>query len=158
MKHTIDARVIDGLREVRHDSRYLKTRGYMQHGDISVYRHCVSVAGLSCRIAAVLPFAVNYNALVRGALLHDYFLYDWHNSDGGKHRLHGFTHPATALRNAEQDFNLSDTEREIIRRHMFPLTPIPPRCREAWVVCLADKLCALRETAHHHRHTAQAHP
>ena len=31
-------------------------------------------------------------------------------------------------------------------RHMFPLVPIPPACREAWIVCLADKACALGET------------
>ena len=31
-------------------------------------------------------------------------------------------------------------------RHMFPLVPVPPTCREAWIVCLADKWCALRET------------
>ena len=29
---------------------------------------------------------------------------------------------------------------------MFPLVPVPPTCREAWIVCLADKWCALRET------------
>ena len=28
----------------------------------------------------------------------------------------------------------------------FPLVPVPPTCREAWIVCLADKWCALRET------------
>ena len=30
---------------------------------------------------------------------------------------------------------------------MFPLTPLPPRSREAWLVCLADKLCAVQEMA-----------
>lgn len=37
-------------------------------------------------------------------------------------------------------------EREIIKKHMFPLTPIPPTCREACLVCLADKICAAKET------------
>ena len=30
--------------------------------------------------------------------------------------------------------------------HMFPLVPLPPRHAEAWVLCLADKAVALRET------------
>ena len=29
-----------------------------------------------------------------------YFLYDWHAHDGGRHRMHGFTHGGTAMRNA----------------------------------------------------------
>ena len=41
-------------------------------------------------------------SLVRGALLHDYFLYDWHQPHK-EYGLHGFTHPSTALRNAVQD-------------------------------------------------------
>ena len=42
--------------------------------------------------------------------------------------------------------NVTSRERNIIARHMFPLVPVPPTCREAWIVCLADKWCALRET------------
>ena len=34
---------------------------------------------------------INEKSLIRGALLHDYFLYDWHKSDQG-HRLHAFFH------------------------------------------------------------------
>lgn len=84
-------------------------------------------------------------SLLRGALLHDYFLYDWHDPDPS-HRLHGFRHPFFALARAEEDFELTPRERNIIVRHMFPLVPVPPTCREAWIVCLADKWCALCET------------
>lgn len=45
-----------------------------------------------------------------------------------------------------EDFALSEIEKETIRRHMFPLNPIPPRCREAWIVTLADKICSGGET------------
>ena len=88
---------------------------------------------------------VDRRSLVRGALLHDYFLYDWHDPDPS-HRWHGFFHPQTALKNAERDFSVGDTERDMIAHHMFPLVPRPPRCRESALLCLADKLCALRET------------
>ena len=51
--------------------------------------------------------------LVRGALLHDYFLYDWHTrkSAKGLKELHGFSHPETALRNAGRDYRLTPCER-----------------------------------------------
>ncbi|MDY4045137.1 MAG: phosphohydrolase, partial [Oscillospiraceae bacterium] len=51
-----------------------------------------------------------------------------------------------ALRNADRDFELNDTERDMIKKHMFPLNPTPPRFKETAVLCLADKYCALRET------------
>ena len=123
-------------------------RGFVQHGDVSVYDHVMSVAEQSCRMADALArwgVSVDRASLVRGALLHDYFLYDWHDPDPS-HRLHGFRHPFTALANAEQDFSLTPRERNVIVRHMFPLVPVPPACREAWIVCVADKVCALRET------------
>lgn len=123
-------------------------REFVQHGDVSVYEHVVAVAVESCRMADALArhgIAVDRPSLVRGALLHDYFLYDWHDPDPS-HRLHGFRHPFFALHNAEDDFTLGERERNIIARHMFPLVPVPPTCREAWIVCGADKLVALRET------------
>ena len=133
------------LRYLENAGRLNETKNYIQHGSISVYAHCVNVARMSVRIAKWLPIQVNMDALVIGALLHDYFLYDWHIKRKG-HHFHGFTHPATALRNAEKEYNLGDIERNIISRHMFPLTIVPPMCREAWLVCLADKYCAVKET------------
>lgn len=90
--------------------------------------------------------------LIRGALLHDYFLYDWHiPDDENPHRLHGFYHPGVALRNALKEYHLTEREKDIIRKHMWPLTVIPPGCREAWIVSAADKWCSLLETLHMHR-------
>ncbi len=120
------------------------TKQYIQHGDVSVYNHCVSVALCSCMIAKKLGIKVNMRSLIRGALLHDYFLYDWHEPSD-EHRLHGFFHPAKAMENAVRDYGISDLEKKIILRHMFPLTVIPPTCREAWIVCIADKICATKE-------------
>ena len=77
-------------------------------------------------------------------MLHDYFLYDWHVGKG--HKIHGFTHPKAALINAQEDFNLTKRERDIIVKHMFPLTPIPPKYKESIIVCLVDKGCSLYET------------
>ena len=83
-------------------------------------------------------------ALSRGALLHDYFLYDWHVRDPLR-KKHAFFHPSAALENARRVFELSEVECDIIRKHMFPLTPVPPRYREGWLVVLADKVCSVYE-------------
>ena len=135
------------LSEVRTDkkSHFKQTSGFVQHGNTLVMKHCISVAYVSLMIAKKLHIKVDRKALVRGALLHDYFLYDWHEKNKG-HSLHGFKHPYFALRNASRDFRLNDIEKNVIVRHMFPLTPIPPKCREAWIVCMADKYCSARET------------
>lgn len=145
---TAAAEVAAEAARLEREGRLGLCREFVQHGDVSVYEHVVAVAVESCRMADALArhgIAVDRPSLVRGALLHDYFLYDWHDPEPW-HRLHGFRHPFFALRNAENDFTLDERERNIIVRHMFPLVPVPPTCREAWIVCGADKLVALRET------------
>mgnify|MGYP000528131348 CR=1 FL=1 len=54
------------------------SRNFYQHGSISVYEHSVSVACVSLALSRALLIDSNERSLVRGALLHDYFLYDWH--------------------------------------------------------------------------------
>lgn len=135
-------------RTLEEAGRFSLTRSFIQHGNVSVYEHVRSVARASAAFASLLQrmgVRIDRASLIRGALLHDYFLYDWHDPDPS-HRLHGFTHPSTALERASEDFELTERERNIIARHMFPLVPIPPTCREAWIVCMADKACALGET------------
>ncbi|MCD7771464.1 MAG: HD domain-containing protein [Oscillospiraceae bacterium] len=132
------------LRELERDGRFGMERAYPHHGDTSVYTHSVHVAKMSLKLSRILPGEFHSKELIRGALLHDYYLYNWHNSNEG-HRLHGFHHAKTALRNAKADYKLTPIEENIIEHHMFPLNPAPPTCREAWIVCVADKVCAVRE-------------
>jgi uncharacterized protein len=121
-----------------------KSKEYIQHGTITVYDHCVAVAYYSLRVANRLRIRASRSRIVRGALLHDYFLYDWHlpHEPSG---LHGYTHPGTALANAMKEFDLDKVERDTIARHMFPLTPIPPRYIESLIVCLVDKVLSFGE-------------
>ena len=121
-----------------------RMRTYKQHGMTSIFSHSVNVACVSVWLAACLHLRVDERAMIRGALLHDYFLYDWHVS-AKEHRWHGFRHAGTALANASRDFEIGDVERDVIRKHMFPLNPALPRYRETVIVTLADKLCAVQE-------------
>jgi len=117
----------------------------IQHGSTSVLAHSAAVAATAIVVARELQMPVDAKALARAALLHDYFLYDWHVPDPS-HRLHGFTHPYVAARNALRDYRASGHEQAIIRTHMFPFTPLPPTSREAWLVCLVDSALAAHET------------
>ncbi len=132
--------------EILHGGRYAEMKKYYSHSDITVHTHCIKVAFAAYRFAVEHEIPCDVRALVRGALLHDYYLYDWHDPNKG-FRWHGFKHHRFALANAERDFPLTRRERMIIRAHMFPLTFwCVPRCREAWIVTIADKIVATEET------------
>ncbi|QEH68775.1 HD domain-containing protein [Cellulosilyticum sp. ST5] len=120
-------------------------KGYTQHGHTSCLDHSLLVAYYSYYLARRLHLSTDYKSIIRGALLHDFFLYDWHEK-GDRKGLHGFTHPKAALANAEKYFLLNDKEKDIILKHMWPLTIKPPRYKEAYIVSLADKCCSTMET------------
>ena len=140
------------VRQVCSSSRMNKSRTFYQHGKINIYVHSLRVAYICYYWVKKYHLHVDEKALIRGALLHDYFLYDWHDKEHEHKRTHGFLHPSAALCNAKQDFILTRKEENIIQRHMFPLTLIPPGCKEAWLVCMADKVCSTRETVRERRH------
>lgn len=119
---------------------------FIQHGHITTYTHVLNVVCMSCKVDEKLHAHSDKQSLIIGAFLHDYYLYDWHDptsNDG----LHGFRHPVRALQKAQEQFVLNPKEKNIIVSHMWPLTITRiPKCREAAIVCLSDKLCALYET------------
>lgn len=122
----------------------LAEKKHLQHGCTSIYDHSYNVACVSLYLAMKFHMEVNKKSLIRGALLHDYFMYDWHTCRK-EHIFHGFTHARCALNNALRDFEVDSIEKNIILRHMFPLNIIPPKHKEGLIVCIADKLCAVAE-------------
>jgi uncharacterized protein len=130
------------------DEEYQTLHRYMAHGSISVFDHSLLVAERAYLYAKKKHLALDYKALIRGALLHDYYLYDWHKSHKG-HRLHGYRHPSWALHNALLRYDLSPKEKNIIRSHMFPLTVFHfPRSPEARIVAKMDHKEARIELRH----------
>lgn len=132
------------LENYRSNPRVQEMRNYIQHGAVSTYEHVESVALMSFWLNRRLCLGSNEKALVEGAFLHDFYLYDWHTASQG---LHGFYHPGIACRNAVAHFHVDKRVQNIIRSHMWPLTlTVLPMCREAWIVCLADKCISAKET------------
>ena len=132
-------------KEIIENNVFAISKTFIQHGRISVYEHSISVAKMSFRIAEFFRLA-DKKSLVRSALLHDFFLYDWHTPEK-MWSLHGWTHPVTAAENAKKYFNISKKEYSLIRSHMWPYTLFhPPLYKEGWIICFADKLCSISET------------
>ena len=139
-------RFIACVRELLENEHVRSMDRFIQHGRVSCLEHCVSVAYYSYWLCRRLRMRIDDRSLIRGALLHDFFLYDWHTA-GTQYGLHGFTHPRTALGNAQQHFSLNETEKDIILDHMWPLTISRfPKRRETHIVCLIDKWRSLAET------------
>ncbi|NLK38736.1 MAG: HDIG domain-containing protein [Clostridiales bacterium] len=114
---------------------------YMHHMSVNRLQHVISVSFLSYLLCRRL--GLDYRAAARGALLHDLFHYN--RSEEKTVKFHTLRHPKTALQNARRFFNLSKKEESIIKRHMWPLTITPPTNREAFIVCMVDKYCAVLE-------------
>jgi len=123
-------------------------KSFKHHRRVTTYEHSVNVMKLSIRMAKRLRLSESKICnLIIGSMLHDFFLYDYH--DRGrvkKDGIHAWSHPRVALDNAERYFVLNREQENIIRSHMFPVTLLhPPRCKEAFIVCIADKICATKE-------------
>jgi len=117
---------------------------FRQHNNTDCLQHSLNVAFQCYKWYCKYDLNINIDNTIRGALLHDFFLYDWHVKNG-HHGLHAFSHPKIALKNANQIFKLSAMEKDIIAKHMFPLTISLPAYKESWLVILADKYIASLE-------------
>lgn len=124
----------------------LEMKRYQQHCQTSCYQHCLSVAYYNFCICKF--FDLDAVSAARGGMLHDLFLYDWHHHSKrtGDH-FHAMTHPWTAYHNANKFFDINPIEKEVITKHMWPVTFIPPRYLETYVICLTDKYCGTLEIA-----------
>ncbi len=115
---------------------------YKQHRVTNNYTHCRHVALISYRLAKRYHIKVDEQALLVGSIFHDYYLYDIKEQQISDY-YHGTTHAAVAIANVEKFRKLTELERNIIRSHMWPLPFIQrPKSKEAWLVCIADKICA----------------
>ncbi|PLS31517.1 phosphohydrolase [Bifidobacterium margollesii] len=122
---------------------------YFQHGNTTTFQHSLAVAERSVRLAHRfgLDDIVDMRSLVVASLLHDYFLYDWHDHEDW-HRLHGFTHGRIACLNAIRDYGrdiVNDVVADSLINHMYPLTNVQPKYTEGWLVSISDKMCATGE-------------
>lgn len=130
------------IRDIVEHELVLSMNEFNQHGNVSCLEHSLYVSFNSYLICR--KFGLDCRSAARGGLLHDFFLYDWHDEKPYK-GLHGFMHPNIALQNANKYFSLNELEKDIIIKHMWPLTIRLPKYKETLVVIMVDKYCAVME-------------
>ncbi len=119
-------------------------KNFRQHYETSCFDHCL-IASYYCYLYGK-KFNLDYVSCARAAMLHDLFLYDWRKKQDGRKGLHAFTHPKTAYENASKLFDLNEKEKDIILKHMWPVTISFPKYKESYLLTLVDKYCALNES------------
>lgn len=121
-------------------------KNFIQHCDTTCYDHCINVAYYSYLICK--KYGLDFKSAARGGMLHDLFLYNWRKRerevelDG----FHAFIHPKIALENSMKLFNLNNIEKDIILKHMWPITLHLPKYKESYIITLVDKYCAIKES------------
>ncbi len=136
---------LDITKDILENPTVKQMKNFRQHYDRSCYDHCLEVAYWSYLFCK--KYGWDYVSAARGAMLHDLFLYDWRGSKKKLHlkHFHAFIHPQIALYNAEKLFNLNDKEKDIIVKHMWPVTLLNlPKYKESFLITIMDKHSALK--------------
>ena len=116
---------------------------FCKHHGITRYEHSLRVAYYTYKFTKKFHF--NYVDCTRAALLHDFFT-DEVNNLGGFKRL--VEHPKYALINSKKYYELTSVQEDIIIKHMFPITLIPPKYIESYIVDFIDDVASIYERIH----------
>ncbi len=139
-----DTEFINIIRDIIENETVQKMKQYRQHYETSCFDHCL-VASYYC-YKFCKKHNLDYISCARAAMLHDLFLYDWRKKQPDRKGLHAFTHAKTSYSNAIKLFDLNEKEKDIIVKHMWPVTFFSfPKHRESFVLTMVDKHCAINE-------------
>lgn len=124
--------------DILNHEKVIEMKKYNHHKYIDCHFHSVFVSYITYKVSTML--SCNVREATRAALLHDFYLYDWHIT---KHdELHAWYHPKMAKLNAEKYFgHLSPMQSDMILSHMWPLHVMPPKSKEGMILTFADKYC-----------------
>jgi uncharacterized protein len=120
-----------------------RLRSYRHHRT-NRYEHTMRVARWSFRVARCL--GLDERSAARGAVLHDLFFHDKSCRPEGYEGSAFVRHPEEAVRNARSLTQLTEKEEDIIRSHMWPVSPRHiPHSAEAVLVNLVDDVVSVRD-------------
>ncbi len=144
LSEDIASEYLEDVWNILTNDEFLRLSQYVHHHWTTRLMHSVNVSYLSWLIARKL--GCDARSAARAGLLHDFCPYDF-KAKTPTGESQAFYHPKAAAKNSSKIFEISEREREAILTHMFPLGPLP-RNREAWIITMADKICATMEGCH----------
>lgn len=139
MKKYNDCEFFDIVNHILENEEFRKLDDIRHHG-ITRLNHCMRVAYYSYLITKFLR--LNYVEVTEAALLHDFFTDELESKNMIVSLIR---HPYIALDNSKKYFNLSMMQEDIIKTHMFPVSLVPPKYIESWIVDIIDDICAIYE-------------
>lgn len=144
------------------NDEFQKRKYFMHHHNLTVWDHSILVSFKAFKIARAIGADKRVCAIA--GLLHDFYTQAWLYSDelaqieDGKYlqeigvrkplfKTHGFTHGADAAENYVKFFPELEDDRitDSIKKHMFPMTIVPPKYIEGYILTSVDKLNSLKE-------------
>ena len=127
------------------DEKILRMKNISMHRGSNCYLHSFKVAKKAIK-KSLNRKDVNLEVVLLGAILHDYYLYDW-RKDKSKLKKHGKNHPDVAINNAVKDFDISEEVKKVIKSHMWPINIKDyPKSKEAKIVSVSDKAVTIGES------------
>lgn len=132
------------IKELINNGTVQEMKNYRQHYETTCFDHCY-MAAYYCYLICK-KYHLDYKSATRGAMLHDLFLYDWRVRQPDRKGFHAFTHGKKACENACKLFDLNEKEKDMIIKHMWPVTIEFPKSIEGFILTLVDKYCALSES------------
>lgn len=131
------------IKDILENKSVQQMKQYRQHFNVTCFDHCLFVSYntyLLCK-----RYNLDYISAARAGMVHDLFLYDWRKRINGRKGLHAYTHPMQAYKNASTFLTLNDKEKDIIIKHMWPVTLALPRYKETFLMIFIDKYFAVEE-------------
>ena len=124
----------------------MQMKQYMHHGHTTCFQHCLNVSYYNYLICKLL--SLDERAGARAGLLHDLFFYDRKEYNLSKQKWqasHSKHHSLLAASNASEITSITALEKDMIEKHMWPVTRPMPKYKETYVITVIDKYCAVLE-------------
>lgn len=127
------------INHILENEEFKKLKSIKHHG-IDRLNHSVRVSYYSFLLCKILR--LDYVQVAEAALLHDFFTDEVEDKNMIERLIN---HPLIALNNAKKYYSLTPMQEDIIKTHMFPVTFIPPKYLESWIVDIVDDASAIYE-------------